>query len=97
MNGTLTPWPTRLRSDATVVQNANDFPFCMVLAGGALGLGVALATSRMLKSLLFQISVYDPFTFIVVPLLLCLVALVAILIPARAGMRVDPAVALRNE
>jgi putative ABC transport system permease protein len=69
----------------------------MVLAGGALGLGVALATSRMLKSLLFQITVYDPFTFIVVPLLLCLVALVAILIPARAGMRVDPAVALRNE
>ena len=42
-------------------------------------------------------SVYDPFTFIVVPLLLCLVALVAILIPARAGMRVDPDVGLRNE
>jgi predicted permease len=69
----------------------------MVVAGGALGLGVALASSRVLKSLLFQISVYDPFTFIAVPLLLCLVALVAILIPARAGMNVEPAVALRNE
>jgi putative ABC transport system permease protein len=69
----------------------------MVLAGGALGLGVALATSRMLKSLLFQVSVYDPVTFIAVPLLLCLVVMVAILVPARAGMRVEPAVALRNE
>jgi putative ABC transport system permease protein len=69
----------------------------MVLAGGALGLSAALATSRLLKSLLFQTSTQDPFTFLAVPILLCLVALVAILIPARAGMRVDPAVALRNE
>jgi putative ABC transport system permease protein len=69
----------------------------MVLTGGALGLGAALATSRILKSLLFQTSTHDPFTFVAVPLLLCLVALVAILIPARAGMKVDPAVALRNE
>jgi predicted permease len=69
----------------------------MVLVGGALGLAAALATSRMLKSLLFQVGAYDPFTFIAVPLLLCLVALVAIVIPARAGMKVEPAVALRNE
>lgn len=69
----------------------------MVLAGGAVGLVVALATSRILKSLLFQVSIYDPFTFIAAPVLLCLVALVAILIPARAGMKVEPSVALRNE
>lgn len=69
----------------------------LVLAGGALGLGAALAVARLLKALLFQVSTYDPFTFIAVPVLLCLVALVAILIPAGAGMRVEPAVALRNE
>jgi putative ABC transport system permease protein len=69
----------------------------MVLAGSALGLAMALATSRILKSLLFQTSTHDPFTFMAVPLLLGLVSLVAILIPARAGMKVDPAVALRNE
>lgn len=69
----------------------------LVLGGGALGLGAALAVSRLLKSLLFQVSAYDPFTFIAVPTLLCLVALVAIFIPARAAMRVEPAVALRNE
>jgi putative ABC transport system permease protein len=51
----------------------------------------------MLKALLFQVSAYDPLTYIVVPMLLSLVALIAILIPARAGMRVEPAVALRAE
>jgi putative ABC transport system permease protein len=51
----------------------------------------------MLKALLFQVSVYDPLTYIVAPLLLSLVALIAILIPARAGMRVEPAITLRAE
>ena len=69
----------------------------MVMVGLALGMGTALAVSRVLKAQLFQISAYDPLTYIVVPLLLSLVALVAILIPARAGMRVDPAVTLRAE
>lgn len=69
----------------------------LVLAGGALGLVTALVVSRLLKALLFQVSTYDPLTFIAVPALLCLVALVAILIPACAGMRVEPAIALRNE
>jgi ABC-type antimicrobial peptide transport system permease subunit len=69
----------------------------MVVAGQALGLGTALAVSRMLKAQLFQVSVYDPLTYIAVPVLLSVVALVAILIPARAGMRVEPAVTLRAE
>jgi hypothetical protein len=51
----------------------------------------------MLKAQLFQVSVYDPLTYIAVPVLLSVVALVAILIPARAGMRVEPAVTLRAE
>jgi ABC-type antimicrobial peptide transport system permease subunit len=69
----------------------------MVLVGLAAGIGIALAVSRMMKSLLFQVSTYDPLTYIVVPLLLSLVALVAILIPARSGMRVEPAITLRAE
>jgi predicted permease len=69
----------------------------MVLVGLAVGLGAALLISRMLKTLLFQVSIYDPLTYIVVPLLLSLVALVAILIPARAGTRVEPAITLRAE
>ena len=69
----------------------------IVATGGALGLSSALAISRMLKALLFQVSTYDPFTFIVVQVLLSLVALVAILIPARTAMSVEPAVTLRAE
>ena len=75
---------------------AND-GLSMVVVGLALGLGTALAVSRMLKALLFQISAYDPLTYLVVPLVLSLVALVAILIPARTGTRIDPAVTLRAE
>ena len=56
-----------------------------------------MAVSKMLKALLFEVSIYDPLTFIAVPVLLTLVALVAILMPAWAGMRVDPAVTLRAE
>jgi predicted permease len=69
----------------------------MVVVGLALGLGTALAVSRTLKALLFQVSAYDPLTYIVAPLLLLLVALIAIFIPARAGTRVEPAVTLRAE
>jgi putative ABC transport system permease protein len=69
----------------------------MVIIGGLLGLGLAMAVSQMLSTLLYQVSAYDLFTYIVVPLFLSLVALVAILIPARRGMRVDPAATLRAE
>jgi len=69
----------------------------MVAIGWTLGVGSALAVSKMLKALLFEVSTYDPLTFIAVPVLLTLVALVAILMPARAGMRVDPVVTLRAE
>jgi putative ABC transport system permease protein len=67
------------------------------MLGGLAGTGLALATSRMLKALLFQVSTHDPLTFVVVPLLLSLVALMAILIPAREGIRVEPSVILRAE
>jgi hypothetical protein len=69
----------------------------MVAIGGALGVASALAVSKMLKAMLFEVSTYDPLTFIAVPVLLTLVALVAILMPARAGIRVDPAVTLCAE
>ena len=69
----------------------------MVAIGAPLGVGSALAISKMLRALLFEVSNYDPLTFIVVPVLVTLVALVAILIPAQAGTRVDPAVTLRAE
>jgi len=69
----------------------------LVLAGGIVGLGVAFAVSRLLRSLLFSVSAYDPGSFLTVVLLLSGVALVATLIPALAATRVDPNVALRSE
>lgn len=65
--------------------------------GGIIGLIISLALSRVLKTLLFNISPYDPMSFLGVALLLALVALVATLIPARSAAKVDPMVALRHE
>lgn len=69
----------------------------MVTLGGVLGLGVALALSRVMQSLLFQVSPRDPEIYVAVAVLLALVALAATLIPARSAMRVDPVEALRRE
>lgn len=69
----------------------------MVVVGVALGLGAALPIARLLRSLLFEVSTQDPLTFALVPLILTVVSLMAILTPARAGMRVEPAVTLRAE
>ena len=69
----------------------------LILLGGILGLGAALATAHLLKSLLYNVGPRDPWTFVAVVLLLALVALAATLVPARAAMKVEPVVALRYE
>src|SRR5438094_10409376 len=62
-----------------------------------LGLAAALALSRVLKTLLFEVNPTDPLTFAVIPLLLAGVAFFACVIPARRAASGDPLVALRNE
>jgi len=59
--------------------------------------GFGLGGIQDAKGAALEVSTYDQLTFIAVPVLLTLVALVAILMPARAGTRVDPAATLRAE
>jgi ABC-type antimicrobial peptide transport system permease subunit len=69
----------------------------LIVLGGVLGLGAALAAAQLLKSLLYNVGTHDPATYAAVALLLAVVALAATLIPARAAMRVEPVEALRCE
>jgi putative ABC transport system permease protein len=71
--------------------------FRLIAIGGAIGLAVAFALSRLLQTVLFGVSPHDPASFGTVMVLLTMVALVAILIPARAAMKTDPMTALRCE
>jgi putative ABC transport system permease protein len=69
----------------------------LALVGISLGVLMALGATRTLASQLYQVTPYDPPTFIGVVLLFGLVALAACYLPARRGTRVDPLVALRYE
>jgi len=68
-----------------------------VTAGVLLGISGALAFTGLLRGMLFQISPRDPLTFVVVPAILALVALMAAYLPARRAAYLDPMVALRTD
>jgi predicted permease len=71
----------------------------MILAGFGvlLGIGGAFWLTRFLASFLFGVKAWDPIAFIVTPLLISAVALLAVWIPAKRATRVDPMTALRLE
>lgn len=69
----------------------------MTAVGLGIGIVAALGFTRFLEGLLFGVTSTDSFTFVVVSLLFCCVALAACYVPAHRATHVDPMVALRYE
>src|SRR6266576_1670623 len=69
----------------------------LTLIGVAFGVVATLGATRLISSMIFGVSPYDPLTFVAVAAILSIVALLACYIPARRAMKVDPMVALRYE
>ncbi len=69
----------------------------LTAVGIALGIGLALALTRVMSVLLFGVGAADPITYAAVSGALAAVALLATYLPARRASRVDPIVALRAD
>jgi predicted permease len=69
----------------------------LAVAGSVLGIAGAVAATRLMSRFLFETSPLDPLTYSLVPLLFCVLALLAAWAPARRAASVDPMIALRNE
>ena len=68
-----------------------------ILLGLAVSLALVAVTGDAIQSVLFGVSVRDPFVYGAVVALVVVVSLVATLVPARRATRVDPMIALRAE
>jgi predicted permease len=69
----------------------------MALIGVAMGLASAFGLAQVVTNLLFGVTARDPAVFIVVPVVLSIVAFLAVWVPAHRAARVDPMAALRHE
>jgi putative ABC transport system permease protein len=71
--------------------------FVLTIIGLVIGLIGALGVCRLMGSLLYGVGVYDPATFLLVPILLLGVAMLACFLPARKATQLDPMKVLRYE
>jgi ABC-type antimicrobial peptide transport system permease subunit len=73
------------------------YAMSLVVVGTIVGLAGAYAITRVMSTLLFEVTPTDLTTFIAVPLVLLLVALIASFIPALRATRVNPLITLKAE
>jgi putative ABC transport system permease protein len=69
----------------------------LAVVGVAIGIGLALLTTRLLSAILFGVSPVDPVTFVLMAAFLTAIGLIACAIPARRASRTDPMTAIRAE
>jgi ABC-type antimicrobial peptide transport system permease subunit len=69
----------------------------LTLVAVVVGLPAAFALARLFSSVLYGVSASDPATFVIVPVFLALVALLACWLPARRAAKLDPQIVLRSE
>jgi putative ABC transport system permease protein len=67
------------------------------LTGVVLGTSAAFGLARLISAFLFGVKPWDPTVFVAVPVLLTLIALLAVLVPAVRATKIDPMMALRHE
>ena len=69
----------------------------IVLAAIGIGIGLvaAFGLTRLMRSLLYQVTASDPITYVIVPIALLVVTLIASYLPALRATRVSPTMALR--
>jgi putative ABC transport system permease protein len=84
-------------SRANVLQLVVGGGMKLALAGVVLGVAGALALSRLVETMLYGVTPFDPASYTATALVLLAVAALACYVPARRAMRVDPIVALRQE
>jgi putative ABC transport system permease protein len=69
----------------------------LLLLGIGLGVALALASGKLLATIVFEVKPNDPVVIVMISLLLCVVALLATGLPARRAVKLDPVRALRYE